>query len=201
MSVGYNMNNYYDINAKEYIESTINCDMSFHYQKFLKYLPKTGKILDVGFGSGRDMIYFKSLGYEVEGIDTSLEFVKNMKEQGFNVKLESACEINFKNEFDGIWACASLLHIKREQLEEVIIKCINALKENGVLYCSFKYGDKEVKRDNRYFNYINEDIINTISKNNNLKIVELYKSTDVREERKNEEWINILLKENKYDKN
>ena len=61
MNVGYNMSNYYDINAKEYIESTINCDMSLHYQKFLKYLPKTGKILDVGFGSGRDMIYFKSL--------------------------------------------------------------------------------------------------------------------------------------------
>ena len=52
MSVGYDMSNYYDINAKAYIENTINCDMSIHYEKFLKYLPDKGKILDVGFGSG-----------------------------------------------------------------------------------------------------------------------------------------------------
>lgn len=191
------MSNYYDINAKEYIENTINCDMSFHYQKFLKYLPKNGKILDVGFGSGRDMIYFKSLGYVVEGIDTSVEFVKNIKEQGFNVKLESACELNSENEYDGIWACASLLHIKREELEQAIVKCINALKENGVLYCSFKYGDKEVEIDNRYFNYINEDIIIEIANKNNLNIVELYKTFDVRNDRKTEEWLNILIKKEK----
>ena len=194
MNVGYNMSNYYDVNAKEYIESTINCDMSLHYQKFLKYLPKTGKILDVGFGSGRDMFYFKSLGYEVEGIDTSIEFVKNMKEKGFNVRLESACELNYSDEYDGIWACASLLHIKRDELEEVIIKCMNALKENGMLYCSFKYGDMEVEKDDRYFNYINEEIIKTIIIKNNLYIVELYKTNDVRTDRNNEIWINLIVK-------
>ena len=188
------MSNYYDVNAKEYIENTINCDMSFHYQKFLKCLPKTGKILDVGFGSGRDMIYFKSLGYEVVGIDTSLEFVKNMKGKEFDVKLESACEINYKDEYDGIWACASLLHIKREQLEEVIIRCMKALKENGVLYCSFKYGDMETEKEGRYFNYINEDIIGNISNRCNIEIIEMYKSIDVRKDRNNEEWINVIFK-------
>lgn len=194
MNVGYNMSNYYDVNAKEYIENTINCDMSFHYQKFLKYLPKTGKILDVGFGSGRDMIYFKSLGYDVEGIDTSIEFVKNMKEKGFNVRLESACELNSKCEFDGIWACASLLHIKRDELEEVIIKCMNALKDNGILYCSFKYGDREIEKDGRYFNYINDKIINDSIIKNNFHIVELYKTNDVRTDRNNEIWINLIAK-------
>ena len=49
MNVGYNMSNYYDINAKDYIENTINCDMSIHYEKFLKYLPAKGKILDIGY--------------------------------------------------------------------------------------------------------------------------------------------------------
>ena len=83
------MNNYYDKNAKDYITNTINCDMSHHYQKFIKYLPSNSKILDIGFGSGRDMIYFQSQGHIVEGIDTSIEFVNNMKSQGYNVKLES----------------------------------------------------------------------------------------------------------------
>ena len=187
------MVNYYDLNAKDYIDSTINCDMQFHYKKFLKYLPKTGKILDVGFGSGRDMIYFNSLGYEVDGIDISVEFVNNMKSQGFNVRLESASEINYDNEYDGIWACASLLHIKREELEQTIIKCVNALKKNGIFYCSFKYGNKEIVKDNRYFNYINEDIIKEIVGKYNLHIVELYTTNDVRIDRNNELWLNVII--------
>lgn len=191
------MSNYYDVNAKEYIENTINCDMSFHYEKFLKYMSRTGKILDVGFGSGRDMIYFKSLGYEVEGIDTSLEFVKNMKNRGFDVSLMSVTKLNFKNIYDGLWACASLLHIKREELEETILRCINALKDNGILYCSFKYGNKEIEKDNRYFNYINEEIINDIANKNGLNIIDLYQSNDVRTIRNNEKWINIIFKSGK----
>ena len=197
MSVGYNMSNYYDVNVKEYIENTINCDMSFHYKKFLKYLPKTGKILDVGFGSGRDMIYFNLLGYDVEGIDTSIEFIKNMKSQGFVVSLMSVIEMNFKKKYDGIWACASLLHVKRGKLEEAILKCINALKGNGILYCSFKYGDQEIEKDNRYFNYINEKIINDIADRNDLNIIDLYYSNDVRMIRNNEKWINIIFKSGK----
>lgn len=194
MSVGYNMSNYYDINAKAYIENTINCDMFIHYEKFLKYLHNKGKILDVGFGSGRDMIYFKSLGYEVEGIDTSVEFVKNMDNQGFNVTLKSVTEIDYKNQYDGIWACASLLHIKREELEQVIVRCIDALKENGVLYCSFKYGDIEIENDGRYFNYINEEIIKDIVDKNKLYIAESYITNDVRVDRKNEIWLNVIIK-------
>lgn len=194
MSVGYNMTNYYDINAREYIESTINCDMSFHYQKFLKYMPKEGKILDIGFGSGRDMIYFKSLGYDVEGIDTSLEFVKYMKDKGYKVELQSICDMCCENKYEGIWACASLLHVNRLLLESSLIKCVNALTKYGVLYCSFKYGDKEVLKDNRYFNYINEEIINDIALKNNLNIIEIYESMDVRKDRASEKWINILIK-------
>lgn len=191
------MSNYYDINAKDYIENTINCDMSIHYEKFLKFLPAKGKILDIGFGSGRDMIYFKSLGYNVEGIDTSLEFVKNMKNKGFDVSLMSVTKLNFKNTYDGLWACASLLHIEREKLEETILRCINALKENGILYCSFKYGNKEIEKDNRYFNYINEEIINDIANKNDLNIIDLYQSNDVRTIRNNEKWINIIFKSGK----
>lgn len=191
------MSNYYDINAKDYIENTINCDMSIHYEKFLKYLPAKGKILDIGFGSGRDMIYFKSLGYNVEGIDTSLEFVKNIKNRGFDVSLMSVTKLNFKNTYDGLWACASLLHIKREELEETILRCINALKDNGILYCSFKYGNKEIEKDNRYFNYINEEIINDIANKNDLNIIDLYQSNDVRTIRNNEKWINIIFKSGK----
>ena len=188
------MNNYYEKNAKEYIENTINCDMSYHYDKFLKYLPKNGKILDVGFGSGRDIRHFMELGYDVTGIDVTPIFVQLGEQAGYHVLNKSVEDIEYENEFDGIWACASLLHINRNKLEEVIKKCIKALKKDGIMYCSFKYGDKEIVKDERYFNYVDETIIEKIINDNNLLIVEMYKTFDVRKERNSEEWINILFK-------
>lgn len=187
------MSNYYERNAKEYIESTINCDMSFHYNKFLKYIPKNGKILDIGFGSGRDIKYFMEHDYEVEGIDIVPIFVQIGEQSGYRVSKLSVENMEYENEFDGIWACASLLHIKREKLVRTLVKCIKALKRNGVLYCSFKYGDRENIIEDRYFNYINEKIIDNISKKNNFKILEIYQSYDVRSERSSEVWINIII--------
>ena len=74
------------------------------------------------------------------------------------------------------------------------MNCNKALKENGIMYCSFKYGNQEIIKDERYFNYINEDIIKIILQNNNFEILELYKSYDVRKDRNKEEWINIIIK-------
>ena len=187
------MTNYYDNNAIEYIKNTINCNMDKHYNKIQKYLPDNAKILDIGFGSGRDMLYFQDLGYEVEGIDTSIKFVEMALNKGLNVKLEDVLDINYVDVYDAIWASASLIHVKREQLEVVLKKCVKALKVGGIMYCSFKYGDKEIEKDGRYFNYINESIIKEIAKNNNFNIIALYKSHDVRPERKNEIWLNVIF--------
>lgn len=188
------MNNYYEKNAKQYIEETINCDMKDQYDLFLQYMPKTGKILDIGFGSGRDMIYFASKGYEVEGIDPTPSFIDNMKEKGFNVRQLMVEELQYENEFNGIWACASLLHVKRENLLKVLKKCRNALKDNGVMYCSFKYGNCEIVKDERYFNYLDEQTLKEILDTISFKIVDIKISNDVRVKHASEKWINIILK-------
>ena len=52
------MSSYYKVNKDEFINSTINCDMSFHYNMFEKYLNIGDSVLEVGFGSGRDYVYF-----------------------------------------------------------------------------------------------------------------------------------------------
>ena len=91
------MDNYYEINADRYINDTKDCDMNIQYQFFLKYLKKEdGKILDVGFGSGRDMDYFYRLGYEVEGVDPTKAFIDLLKDKYkvYNIKAE---DINFVN--------------------------------------------------------------------------------------------------------
>ncbi len=188
------MDNYYEKNAKKYIEETFNCDMKEQYDFFFQYMPKNGKILDIGFGSGRDMIYFSSKNYEVEGIDPTITFVVNMKEKGFKVHRLTVEEMQYENEFEGIWACASLLHVKRADLLETLKKCKRALKANGIMYCSFKYGNCEIIKDDRYFNYLNEETLKEIINIDGFKIVDIKKSNDVRMNRSDEKWINIILK-------
>ena len=126
--------------------------MSEQYRFFEKYLKGKGTILDIGFGSGRDSLYFKSKGHDVVAIDPEEEFVKHGKQLGIeHVYQLKAEDIEFNNMFDGIWACASLLHVSSKDLSNVFMKCGRALKDNGIMYTSFKYGDFEGIRNGRYF--------------------------------------------------
>ena len=185
---------YYTEHAKDFIEGTINCDMSIQYGFFEKYLSKNAKkIMDLGFGSGRDSLYFKSKGYKVCAIDPTQEFCDNAKKLGLDdVRCLTAQELDFHNEFDGIWACASLLHVPSNELNDVLKKCSKALKENGVMYCSFKYGEYEGIRNERYFTDLNEESFKRFLKDTNLVMLETLITKDVRPDRE-ERWLNVIL--------
>jgi len=87
--------------------------MKEYYELFESYLKPNCKILDVCFGSGRDSLSFKSKGYEVVSIDPIKEFCDNAKSIGLDNVIQMSIEdIDYYNEFDAIWACASLLHLK-----------------------------------------------------------------------------------------
>lgn len=138
---------YYNKHAEEFTASTFGVDMESLYQPFLAELPERACILDVGCGSGRDTLAFKYKGYEVTAIDYSEELVKRATQlTGIQVRLKSFYELNEHEIYDGIWACASLLHCERSRLREVLGKLITAMKPNGVLYMSFKYGDSDRKK-------------------------------------------------------
>ena len=185
--------NFYEQNYKQYIESTFNCNMQEQYDFFLKHMPKEGKILDIGFGSGRDMIYFNNLGYEIEGIDCTQAFVEHMKSKGYKIFNQKVEELNTINIYDGIWASASLLHVSRSNLNDVFKRCSNALKENGILYCSFKKGDYEGIIDSRFFNYINEELLKEYIKDTNLEIIEDIITRDSLSNR-DIQWLNVILR-------
>ena len=187
-------NNYYTEHSKEYIENTIRCDMSKQYHFFEKYLVSDAThILDIGFGSGRDSLYF-SHKFDVTSIDPTPEFCNHGEEIGLpHVYCMKAEEINFQTVFDGIWACASLLHIESELLSSVFQKCSTALKKEGIMYCSFKYGDFQGFRNDRYFIDLNETSLLKHLENTGLKLIDSNISLDVRPDRK-EKWLNAILK-------
>ena len=188
--------NYYNQNADAFIEGTQNADMSAQYRFFLKHLSPGGRLLDLGCGSGRDSAYFSSLGFEVTAVDGSEELCKRVKE---NYGIESLCmrfeDIAFAEEFDAIWACASLLHVKKADMPAVMSKVSDALKPGGVLYASFKYGSEERISNGRFFNdYTEGDIGILLTPQNQLALLEYWITEDVRPDRSDERWLNLVAR-------
>ena len=186
---------YYNKNSEEYFNSTLNVDMTNTYKEFLKLVPKDGKILDLGCGSGRDSMNFMKLGYEVTAVDGAKELAKKASVLlGKEVILSTFEELELKEKFHGIWACASLLHIKREDLKTVLNNLYNNLEDNGVFYMSFKYGEKEYVDDkNRYFNcFTDESIIGFINENTKFNILDLYITEDKLGRVNEVKWVNLI---------
>lgn len=186
---------YYDSNSQEFFESTVGADMSNQYRELEKYLHKGDKVLDLGCGSGRDSKYFIEKGYSVTAIDGAKELCKLASEHtGIKVRNMMFDELDYENEFDGIWACASLLHVDADNIVDVFKKVKNALKPDGVLYASFKYGSYSGERNGRFFTDLDEEAINQLVKKvGNLSIIKVYLTEDVRPERA-ESWLNVLVR-------
>ena len=187
---------YYDNNATTYANLTVHADLSTLYTDFLQYLTHGASILDLGCGSGRDSRYFIELGYDVEAIDGSIELCKIASEYIKKpVRHLTFQSLDYNNRFDGIWACSSLLHIEKKLLPEVLLKIYNALKSNGILYASFKYGSFTGERSGRFFQDLTEyEFMNIIKQVHGLEIIKSYISNDVRPDRHDEKWINVFLR-------
>lgn len=185
---------YYNETAKEFVQGTVDADLSRLHRRFLKLLPIGAHILDLGCGSGRDAKAFLDAGYQVTAMDGAEACCVLAKGYiGQPVLNKTFAELDFVADFDGIWACASLLHVPFGELTEIFEKIAKALKPGGFFYASFKYGDFEGERNGRYFTDLDEKRLAALLKPvKELKIVETFVTGDVREGRDGEKWLNLI---------
>jgi len=185
---------FYQDNADDFFEGTVNVDMSNIYQHFTKGLNKDALILDAGCGSGRDTKAFLDMGYNVEAFDASSELVSRASEfTGIKVNHGLFNNVDKIEKYDAIWCCASLLHVPEIELPKTLNKLANALKPSGVWYVSFKYGDSQREKDGRSFTDINEQRLNKlVSSLSNIDIGSTWVTEDSRPDR-NEKWLNAIL--------
>lgn len=188
--------NYYNENAEEFTASTINVDFTSVQDKFLNKLSSSSSILDFGCGAGRDTKYFLEKGYMVEAIDGSEELCKLASEYtGIEVKHMLFQELHDVEKYDGIWACSSILHLLYEELVEVMKEMKVALKDTGIIYTSFKYGNFEGVRNGRYFIDMTEESLEKLLQDvGGLDIEEMWVTSDVRPGRGEEKWLNLFLR-------
>ena len=186
---------YYNRNYDTFVESTRDVDFSEIQNTFMDMLPNKAEILDFGCGSGRDTKCFLDQGYQVEAIDGSVELCRLASEYtGIEVRDMLFQELDVQEKYDGIWACASILHLPKKQLREVLKNMYAALKSEGWIYTSFKYGEFTGERNGRYFTDFTTDTFKDfIHDMHGLKIEEQWITGDVRPGRGEEKWLNLLL--------
>ena len=192
---------YYNQNAKQFSADTIAVDFAQTQNRFLSKLKSGSYLLDFGCGSGRDTKYFLEQGFCVDAIDGSQELCKLASNYtGIEVKNMLFQEFNEKEKYDGIWACSSILHLPKEELAGVMVKMAAALKTNGIIYTSFKYGNFQGERNGRFFTDMPEEafaeVLEVIKRQgmDELKIEEQWITADVRPGRDDEKWLNLLLR-------
>ena len=182
---------YYNQNAEEYFNKTVNVSMQESYDQFEAYLKPGDKILDLGCGSGRDSRYFLSKGYDVVSVDGSKEMCRlagnYIGRDVCNITFE---ELDYNNEFNAVWACASLVHVEIGEITGVLCKIQKLLKKKGILYASWKYGTGERIDNQKYYADYDEKGINELFSATSIKLIRKWVSEDslIRSSK----WLNVI---------
>ncbi|WP_316357006.1 class I SAM-dependent methyltransferase [Devosia sp.] len=126
---------------------------------FMARLPPGGAVLELGTGNGRDAAAMLASGFAVTPSDASPELAAEAQARlGCPVRIMAFHELDDVAAYDGVWACACLLHAPREELTDDLARIFRALRPGGVLTASFKAGNSEGRdRFGRYYNYIDAD--------------------------------------------
>lgn len=188
---------YYERNARQFCSSTLRLNLNSLYIPFLKELPPGARILDAGCGSGRDTKAFAAKGYRLTAIDASPALARIAAESS-GQPCEVLCfqEITFKTEFDGIWACASLLHLPRVEIRDVLRRFAKALKRNGLLYMSLKKGKGEgIAADGRFYCYYEmNECKKLLIGDGHFKIIKSWETFGKDSAGRKQTWLNLIAR-------
>jgi SAM-dependent methyltransferase len=129
---------------------------SRHLHGFLGRLKPGATILELGCGGGRDSEAMLARGFEIDPTDGVREIARQAEARiGRQVRVMRFDELDAVERYDAVWAHASLLHVPRAALPDVLARIFAALRPGGWHFANYKSGGTE-GRDGfgRYFNYL-----------------------------------------------
>ena len=186
---------YYDEHASRYFDRTSQVDLTMLYKEFLEYVPIGGRIMDLGCGSGRDVKWFRDHGYDAFGLDASEELVKKARNQ-LDIPVDSGLIEDWvaAETFDGIWCCASLMHLDDISFDRFLSNLRFNLRPGGALFISVKEGiESGVSEDGRYFRDFNEETLKAfLSHYKDYRLEKVWYTKD-KLQRESFRWLNAII--------
>lgn len=191
MSIGF-----YESNAATFFARTVDVDMSVTHGRFLDRLPPGAAILDAGCGSGRDARTFRDLGYRVTAMEAAPSLAALAQAHiGLPVEVMTFDQIPWRDRFDGVWACASLLHVAEADLPAAFERLRDALVPAGILWASFTLGTgKRLVEDRQFTDFDEAGIKVLLADVSGLDLIETWITRDSRDDRAHLNWLNVLCR-------
>ena len=187
---------FYEQNAESFFKRTVDADMDGPRAAFAALLPPGGRVLDAGCGSGRDALALSRQGFQVTATEASPALAALAQAHtGLPIQVMTFDQMAWTEAFDGVWACASLLHVPRSDLPDAVRRLREALVPGGVLWMSFKYGAQERQVAGRWFTDLEEPaaeaLVGTVG---GLELLSLEQSGDVRNDHGGEWWLTVVCR-------
>jgi SAM-dependent methyltransferase len=184
---------WYDANAEDFVARTFGPGMTAERARFLARVPAGGAVLDAGCGSGRDALAFKEAGYAASAFDGSARLAEiAAANTGLPVRHLTFEEMDWDAAFDGVWACATLLHLAPADLPGALANIRQALKPGGAFYCSFKEGDAHRFAKGRYFTDMTLGRLRALLSGGGFEPLDLWTGDDGRPDRVGERWVSAV---------
>ena len=184
---------FYNGNAESYYHSTADVDFAESYDRFLKYIPEHGSIIDIGCGSGRDAATFASRGYRAVGLDASEELAKIAERHtGIHVIVADMAGWICEKPYDGIWSCASLLHLRDNELKMFFRNLQENLKVGGAIFVSVKSGiETGIDDKGRFMRNFTKKELEDLLRIAGIEVKEQWETED-QFSRNGFSWINVI---------
>jgi len=186
---------WYDANAESFAERSFGPGMDDDRSRFLAHVPDGGAVLDAGCGSGRDALAFKLAGYAVSAFDGSARLAAIASANtGLAVRHLTFEAMDWDAAFDGVWACATLLHLPAAELPASLGRIRAALRPGGVLYASFKQGETERLADGRHFTDLTAPVLGALLVRAAFEPIDVWTSADGRPDHAGEIWVSAVAR-------
>lgn len=190
------MKDYYSKYCNEYYNRTVSVDSALFLYEFSRMLKPDSHVLDIGCGSGRDLLWLKKLGFRPKGLERSEGLaVLAEKNSGCEVIIADYEHFDFSTiKVDGMLFSASLVHVPHPKIKQVLKNALSALKQDGCLYISVKEGEG-TKQDaaGRIFFLWQDDGLRPVFNDLNLEIAHYSRSESVL--KSDEVWLGYVLKQ------
>ncbi|MDJ1015162.1 MAG: class I SAM-dependent methyltransferase [Paracoccaceae bacterium] len=145
-----------------------------HLTDFMKALPESAVVLDLGCGTGQSSAHMQTAGFRVEAWDASPEMAAVAKERfGLEVTIAAFDAVDARASYDGVFANFSLLHARKSEMPGHLTRISTALRPNGVFHIGLKTGAGEARDDlGRFYAFYEDAEITGLLEDAGFQVIE-----------------------------